>query len=84
MFIAKFAVIILAVYVATSLVNKDEYIIYYAYTSAQSVITFDRLGSFFRFVYIHACILLCFFVLLPFLSVNKDIYKAPVIYNKST
>ena len=44
------------------LVNKDEYIIYYAYTSVQSVITYDRLGSCFRFVYIAV-----FFELLPFL-----------------
>jgi len=42
-----------------SLVNKEEYI-YYAYTSVQSVVTFDRLGRCFRFVYICACILLCF------------------------
>jgi len=34
--------------------------IYYAYASAQSVITFDRLGRCFRSVYIHAGILLCF------------------------
>jgi len=40
------------------LVNKDEYIIYYAYTSVQSVITFDRLGRCFRFVYIYVCILM--------------------------
>jgi len=50
-----------------SLVNKDEYIIYYAYTSVQSVITYDRLGSCFRFVYIYACIAV-FLMLLPFLG----------------
>ena len=40
MFIVKFPVIVVVVvvYVATGLVNKDEYIIYYAYTSVQSVI----------------------------------------------
>jgi len=37
-FIVKFPVIVIVVYVATSLVNKDDYIIYYAYVSAQSVI----------------------------------------------
>ena len=40
--------------------NTDGYIIYYAYTSVQSVITSDRLGRCIRFVYIYACILLCF------------------------
>jgi len=38
----------------------DKYIIRYAYTSVQSVITFDGLGRCFRFVYIYARILLCF------------------------
>ena len=40
MFIVKFPVIVVVVvvYVAIGLVNKDEYIIYYAYTSVQSVI----------------------------------------------
>ena len=36
-YLVKFPVIVV-VYVATSLVNKDEYVIYYAYTSLQSVI----------------------------------------------
>jgi len=49
------------------LVNKDEYIMYYAYTSVQSVTTFDGIGRCFRFVYIYACILL-FSLLLPFLG----------------
>jgi len=30
--------------------------LYYAYTSVLSVITFDRLGRCFNFVYIYACI----------------------------
>jgi len=51
-----------------SSVNKDEYMIYYAYTSVQSVITFDRLGRCFRFVYIYAGISLRFFVSLQFLG----------------
>ena len=58
-----------------SLVNKDEYVIYYAYTSAQSVITFDRLGRCYRFVYIYACTLLCFVSLYRF-SAKKDLYKS--------
>jgi len=56
-----------------SLANKDEYVIYYAYTSAQSVITFDRLGRCYRFVYIYACTLLCFFVAIPFLGEERFI-----------
>ena len=48
--------------VATSLVNKDDYIMYYVYTSVQSVIhTYDRLGRCFRFVYF-MLVLLCFCV----------------------
>ena len=44
-----------------SLVNKDEYLIYYAYTPVQSAITFDSLGRCFRFVYIilYACTFFC-------------------------
>jgi len=38
-------------------VNKDDYVIYYAYTSVQSVI--DRLGRCFRFV-TFMLVLLCF------------------------
>jgi len=56
------------VYVASSLVNKDEYTIYYEYTSVQSVITSDRLGRCYRFVYIYACIAVVVFLLLPFLG----------------
>jgi len=41
--------------------------IYYAYASVQSVITYDRLGRCFRFVYINACIAV-FFALLLFLG----------------
>ena len=53
-----------------SLVNKDEYIIIYAYTSVQSVITFDRLGRCFGFV-IDLC--LCVFFCCCRFSVNKDL-----------
>jgi len=43
-FIVKFPVIFAVVYVATSLVNKDEHIICYAYTSVQGVsFTYDSL-----------------------------------------
>ena len=55
-----------------SSVNKDEYMIYYAYTSVQSVITSDRLGRCFRFVYIYAGISLRFLYRYSF-SVNKDL-----------
>jgi len=55
---------------ATNL-NEDEYIIYYAYTSVQSVITFDKLGRYFVFVYSYACLLLRFLCCYRF-SVNKD------------
>jgi len=57
MFIVKFPVRpIVVLYVATSLVNKDEYIIYYAYILQYKVsFTYDRLGRCFRFVYIYAC-----------------------------
>ena len=43
--------------------------------SLQSVITFDRLGRCFRFVYIYACILLCFLYCYRFSS-NKDLYES--------
>jgi len=59
MFIVKFPVRpIVVLYVATSLVNKDEYIIYYAYILQYKVsftYDYDRLGRCFRFVYIYAC-----------------------------
>ena len=42
--------------------NKDEYIIYYAYTSVQSVITYDKLVCCFRSVYVYACIAVFFCV----------------------
>jgi len=64
--IVKLPVIVVVVYVATTLVNKDEYIIYYAYTSVQVSFSHDRLGRCVRFVYIYACIAV-FFMLLPFL-----------------
>jgi len=55
-------------------VNKDEYLIYYAYTPVQSAITFDSLGRCFRFVYIilYAC---TFFLCCYCFSVNKDLYN---------
>jgi len=40
---------------ATSLVNKDDYIIYYVDTQEQSVSYCDGLGRCFRFVCIYAC-----------------------------
>jgi len=49
-----FPVIVVA-YVATSLVNKDEYIIYYPKFQYKVLFTYDRLGRRFRFVYIYAC-----------------------------
>ena len=49
-----------------NLVKKDKYMTYYAYISVQSVITFDRLGRCFLFVYIYA--IAVFSVLLPFLG----------------
>jgi len=64
--IVKLPVIVVVVYVATTLVNKDEYIIYYAYTSVQVSFSYDRLARCVRFVYIYACIAV-FFMLLPFL-----------------
>ena len=68
MFAVIFPVIVV-VYVATSLVNKDEYIIglYYAYASVQSVIYLLYSGRCFWFVYIYACIGVLF-VLLTFLG----------------
>jgi len=58
-FIVKFPVIV--VYVATSLVfvNKDEYIVYYAYTSVQVSFTYDRLVVAFV-LFISMLVLLCF------------------------
>ena len=53
-------VVVVVVYVSTSLVNN--YIIYHAHTSLESVITYDGLGRCFRFVYIYACIVVCFCV----------------------
>jgi len=38
-----------------SLMNKDDYVIYYGYTPVQSVNYCDRLGHCFRFVCIYAC-----------------------------
>jgi len=49
-------------------VNKDEYIIYYAYTSVQSVITYDKLVCCFRSVYIY--VFLCWYRFLA----NEDFY----------
>ena len=68
MFIVKFPVTVV-VYVATSLVNTDVYIIFIMPPILQYKVsfTYDRLGRCFRFVYIYACITL-FFVLLPFLG----------------
>jgi len=40
----------------------------------RSVITFDRLGRCFRFVYVYARVLLCLFVLLPFLGEQRFRY----------
>ena len=51
-----------------SLVNKDEINNILCLYFSKSVITFDRLGRCFPFVYIYACILLCCSVLLPFLG----------------
>jgi len=51
-FLVKFPVIVV-VYVATSLVNTDEYTIYYAYDSVYKV-PFNY-GRCFPFVYIYAC-----------------------------
>ena len=50
-------------YVATSLVNKDDYIIYYGYASVQSVISLRC--RCFRFVYIYTAV---FCVTIPFLG----------------
>ena len=44
---------IFVVYVATSLVNKDTYMLILQYKVS---FTYDRLGRCFRFVYIYACI----------------------------
>ena len=40
-------------YIATSLVNKDDYVLILQYKVSFS---YDRLGRCFRFVYIYACI----------------------------
>jgi len=58
-------------------ISKIQYIIYYAYTSVQSVIdlAYDRLGPRFRFVYIYACIAVFFVVAIYRFSVNKDLYE---------
>ena len=64
-FIVKFPVIVVVVYVATSLLNKGDYIL----CLYKVPFVYDRLGPCFRFV--HICIYLylycCVFVLLPFL-----------------
>ena len=55
--VVKFPVIVVVVvYVASSLVNKDEYIIYYAYTSVQSVISLLLIDLVVAFVF---CLYLC-------------------------
>ena len=64
-FIVKFPVIVVVVYVATSLLNKGDYIL----CLYKVPFAYDRLGPCFRSV--HICIYLylycCVFVLLPFL-----------------
>ena len=69
MFLVKFPVIVV-VYVATSLVNTDEYTIYYAYDSVYKV-SFNY-GRCFPFVYIHACTAV--FLCCRRFSVNTDVY----------
>ena len=64
--LVKFSVIVVVYVATTSLVNKAEYIIYYAYTSVQVSFSYDRLARCVRFVYIYACIAVIF-MLLPFL-----------------
>jgi len=61
-----FPVIVVA-YVATSLVNKDEYTIYYPKFQYKVLFTYDRLGRAFV-LFIFMLVLLCFFVLLSFLG----------------
>ena len=48
---------------ATSLVNKNDYVIYCAYTSVQSVIYLCELSF-----CLYLCLYCCVFVLLPFLG----------------
>jgi len=52
-----------------SLLNKDEYIIYYAYTSVRSVILLIDLVD--AFVYIYVFMLVCFFLFRNRFSVKK-------------
>jgi len=54
-----------------------EYIRYYAYISLQSVITFDRLGRCFRFVYVNGYI--AAFLCRYRFSMNKDLYSKLLI-----
>ena len=69
MIIVKFPVIVVVVYVATSLVNKDDYIIVLVLQHKVSF-THDRLGRCFRFVLIYACIVV--FSCCYRFSMNKD------------
>jgi len=71
--ILKFPVIVVVVYVATSLVNKDDYIIYCAVLQHKVSFTHDRLGRCFRVVLIYACIVV--FSCCYRFSMNKDLYK---------
>jgi len=67
-------IFVVVVYVATSLVNKDKYIICYAYILVQSVILMtDLVVAFVLLIFL--LVLLCFMCCYRF-SVNKDLYKS--------
>jgi len=71
-FIVKLPDIVVVVYVATNLVNKDDYIIYYAYTSAGVICLRQTwsLLSFCLYVYASVVVFLCCYRF----SVNEGLY----------
>ena len=71
MFIVKFPVIVVVVYVATGLVNRDDYIM--CILLYKVPFTHDRLDRCFRFVYVYACIAV--FLCCCRFWVNRDLYN---------
>ena len=62
------------------MVNKDEYIAYYAYTSVQGVIYLSQTWSLISFC-LHLCLYCCVFVLLPF-SRRIKIFRLIKLHNR--
>jgi len=62
----------------------NNYIIYHAHTSLESVITYDGLGRCFRFVYIYACIVVCFCVATVIVGKEKRGHLQPCAESSSS